>query len=168
MAGITIEIDDARVQSALASLIAALASPAEALDEIGAVLTENVRLGFHDSKDPYGRPWKAVLRGGQPLRDTGNLANSFTYRVSGDGVTIGSGLTVTYNGRRHNLADIHQFGRTIRPVKAKALRFKLNGRFATAKETTIPPRPMLPEGSWPPEWREDVLDILQRHLQEAI
>jgi len=169
MATTTIKVEDARVQNALASLVAAITAPGKALDEIGAVVTENVRLGFDESEDPYGRPWKAVLRdGGQPLRDTGNLANSFSYQVRGNAVAVGSGLTVSHNGRSHNLADIHQFGRTIVPVNAKALRFQVNGQFVTAQQVTIPPRKMLPEGGWPDEWAEDVAAIVDDYLSEAI
>lgn len=164
----TIKVEDARVQTALAALQAAIAQPQQALDEIGAVVAENVRLGFDQSEDPYGRPWKAVLRGGQPLRDTGMLANSFTHEVRGNAVAVGSNRTVTYDGRSHNLADIHQFGRTIRPVKAKLLRFKINGQFVSALETKIPARPMLPTGGWPDEWAADVAAIVDDYLAEAI
>lgn len=169
MTATTIQVDDSRVQTALAALQAAIAQPQQALDEIGAVVTENVRLGFDQSEDPYGRPWKTVRRaGGQPLRDTGLLANSFTYEVRGDAVAVGSSRTVTYDGRSHNLADIHQFGRTIRPVNAKALRFEVNGQFVTALKTTIPARPMLPADGWPDEWAADVAAIVDDYLAEAI
>ena len=165
---LTVEIDDKQVQSALSALLSAVERPEPALKRIGATLTDNIRLGFHDSQDPYGRPWKAVLReSGQPLRDAGNLMDSFTYRVTDNEVVVGSALTVEYDGRRHNLAAIHQYGATIRPVKAKALRFVINGRHIAAQKVTIPPRKMIPDRGLPDEWRDDVLDILQRHLAAA-
>lgn len=168
MSGVTVKIDDRLVLRAINSIIDAAANPSNTLSRIGAVATDLVRLGFDNSTDPYGRPWKPVLRaGGQPLRDTGNLANSWTYAVRGDAVAVGSNLTVTHDGRSHNLAAIHQHGATIRPVKAKALRFMLNGKMVTAKKTVIRPRKMLPEGGWPNDWRDDVLEIVKRDVGAA-
>ena len=163
-----IEVKDEQVIRALTALGNAIGNPEPALQKIGAVVTENIRLGFDDGSDPYGRPWKAVLRGGQPLRDTGNLANSWNPAMRGDTVAIGSNLEVEYDGRRHNLATIHQNGVTIRPRKAKALRFVVNGRHVSAQQVTIPARPMIPTKGWPDDWRDEVGGIVQRHLDGAI
>lgn len=168
MPAANIEIRDQQVLRALNALLAAADNTDGALQQIGATVTESIRLGFDDSTDPYGRPWKSVLRGGQPLRDTGNLANSWTYALRGDAVAIGSNLEVEYDGRRHNLATIHQYGATIRPRKAKALRFSVGGHWATAQAVTIPPRRMVPDRGWPDDWRDEVTDIVAAHIDGAI
>ena len=165
---LTVEIDDKQVQSALSALLSAVERPEPALQQIGVSTVENIRMGFDTSSDPYGRPWKAVLRGGQPLRDTGNLANSWTYALRGGVVAVGSQREVEYDGRRHNLATIHQYGATIRPVKAKALRFQVNGRFVTSHGVTVPARPMIPANGWPDDWRDEVSGIVADHIRRAL
>jgi phage gpG-like protein len=140
---VTITVDDKRVTDVLGKLLGALSNPHDALAEIGAVVTENVRLGFADGKDPYGRPWAPVKRGGSPLRDTGMLMNSWAYRVDGDSVVVGSNRRDPKSGAY--IATIHQFGR---------------GR--------IPARPMLPEGTWPESWARDVAEVVNDYLREAL
>lgn len=163
-----VEIDDRHVLRALNALESAASQSDRALREIGATITENIRLGFDSGADPYGRPWKAVLRkGGRPLRNTGNLANSWTYVVRDGAVSIGSNLQVDYDGRSHNLATIHQRGMTIKPRKAKALRFTVNGQTATARSVTIRARPMVPDRGWPDDWRDEVTDIIAGYIDGA-
>jgi phage gpG-like protein len=118
-----------------------------------AALTE-LRRGFRNSRDPYGKPWaELVLRDGKPLRDTGRLANSFSLRLTPNGFTIGTPIEFAY---------VHQFGATIVPVRAKALRFKPRGskRFVTLQKAVIPARKMLPEGDDLGTWREPIADAL--------
>jgi len=64
-----------------------------------------IKLGFRKGVDPYGRPWSAVLRGGQPLRDTGRLMNSFALSVLSEH-SVRVGTNVCY-------APVHQFGATV-------------------------------------------------------
>lgn len=50
---------------------------------LGQEAVTQVQLGFQASKDPYGAGWAPLKRrAGQPLRDTGRLANSFTFEAS--------------------------------------------------------------------------------------
>jgi phage gpG-like protein len=52
-----------------------------------------VQMGFRTSSDPYGVPWAPPKgRAGQPLRDTGRLAGSFTSKVTSDGFSVGSNV----------------------------------------------------------------------------
>lgn len=104
------------------------------------------QLGFRKSEDPDGKPWAPLqLRNGMPLRDTGVLANSFSSRPTDRGFVIGAGAWY---------AVVHQNGMTIRPKRAKLLRFRDRsggqrpgkGGFVFAKKVTIPPRKMVP---WP-------------------
>ena len=132
------------------------------MDEIGASMVDLIQLGFNDSKDPYGNQWDDVGRGGDPLRNTAVLMNSFNATVRGDSVVVGSNITV---GDGYNLGAIHQEGVKIKPRKAKYLKFMIGDRFVSAKEVTIPARPMIPnDQDWPAEWSDEVNEILLRHI----
>jgi phage gpG-like protein len=102
-------------------------------------------LGFEASRDPYGKAWKALrVRHGQPLLDTGRLRNSLHTYTSG--TLAGVATDVKY-------APIHQAGGVIRPVRAKALRFKgPKGWIFTKGPVTIPARPFFPTRGLPRAW----------------
>lgn len=120
-----------------------------ALVEVSRAAAEGAMGALHDrfrtATDPYGQRWKPSLRaqleGGQTLSDTGRLRRSFSVQnVSPRGFAIGT--NVIY-------AATHQFGATIRPKRARFLRFRLaggQGPLVFAKEVRIPPRPFLPTG----------------------
>lgn len=40
-------------------------------------------------------------------------------------------------------------------------------QYLLLRQVTMPARPVLPQGNLPPAWRDEVLDILQHHLQAA-
>jgi phage gpG-like protein len=124
-----------------------------------AALTQ-IQLGFRTSTAPDGSPWAPLkVRSGMPLRDTGRLANSFSARATESGIEVGTNV-------EDKIVVTHQEGRTIVPVTAKRLRFKVPGAigargrrgpssFAFAKKVTIPARPMVPsDGELPPKWRD--------------
>ena len=136
---------------------------------LGESVTENTRLAFVDGASPYGERWAPLkLRSGQPLRDTGRLANSITWDAE-DILRVGT--NVCY-------ASVHQFGATIkaRPGDAgsnscgprKGASFlHFNGIFA--KQVTIPARPFLPDSrGLPEEWREDAEDAVTEEIREAL
>jgi len=73
--------------------------------------------------------------------------------VAGRSVTLSTNL---------RYAAVHEFGATIRPVKAKALRFALpGGGFATVKQAVIPARPFM---AFDADDREDVLATVREHI----
>lgn len=162
MAGISIEVTG--LDTVLAAL-GRLANPPlrEAFDEVGQYLVSEVQQLFRAGRAPDGAPWKPSLRarieGGKTLVDRGHLRDSYTHDASDAELLVGT------NDKR---ARIHQFGGTIRPRSAPALRFVLaNGRHIAARQVTMPARPMLPQGDLPPAWRDEVLDILRHHLEAA-
>lgn len=127
-----------------------------ALVEVSRAAAEGAMGALHDrfrtATDPYGRRWepslRAQLEGGQTLSDTGRLRRSFSVQnVSPRGFAIGT--NVIY-------AATHQFGATIRPRRARFLRFRLaggrrrrkggQGPLVFAKEVRIPSRPFFPTG----------------------
>lgn len=101
---------------------------------------------FRAGTTPDGEAWAPLrLRDGQPLRDTGRLQRSMTLGdVTARGFRVGT--NVAY-------APTHQFGATIVPVSARALRFKTrDGRWHLLKKATIPARPFLPLARLPRRW----------------
>lgn len=72
-------------------------------------------LGFSGGRDPYGNRWAPLKAtrgrrvGGQPLRDTGRLQNSFNVQRTETGITIRSGVSY---------AGYHQYGTRRIPVRA--------------------------------------------------
>lgn len=83
------------------------------------------------------RTWAGKAGGGASnlIRKGVLLSSIRIVSSSAKGVTVGS-------DRKY--AAIHQLGGVIRPVKAKALVFTINGRVVRVKKVTIPARPFFP------------------------
>lgn len=68
----------------------------------GAAALKQLSDGFRANRNPYGQPWdKLKKRQGQILRDTGRLANSFSYSAGATGFRFGTDV---------NYAVYHQYG----------------------------------------------------------
>jgi len=134
--------------------------------QVGHEAVNQVRLGFREGRDPYGKAWEPLkLRAGTPLRNKGILGNSFSAQPDGDGFAV-----VSSDKRM----KVHQKGMTIVPKTAKALRFRgvsyvagsrrrangsrignrrVYGPWIFRKKVVIPARPMIPEpGTMSPIW----------------
>lgn len=81
-----------------------------------------VRIGFRQSRTPYGETWKALLhRQGKPLMDTGRMRNSFSrqdvtargFRVDTDVVYAG---THQYGSEKRSVPQ-----RTMMPISSRGL-----------------------------------------------
>ena len=170
-----VKIEDVNVGIALDAFAAATSNRRQMLQGVGRRLLTRIRDGFRQSKDPWGQAWAPPrLRNGQPLRDTGRLANSFTVQSDNDQVTVGT--NVCY-------AVVHQFGATITaqsptgsnvcgytPKGAPFLVFRTPGGFARKKQVKIPRRAMLPitqggQAELPDSWAADVVTEIQTHLR---
>jgi phage gpG-like protein len=162
------EVKAAAVQKALKDL-AGTQAVRDALNALGRVLVERIRLGFRTSTDPYGVPWPPlVLRAGQPLVDTGLLRKSIGYRVLDDR-SIEIGTNVQY-------APVQQFGAVIKPIKGKYLRVPFKGSaggqspigYLFLKKAVIPARRFMPiEGGQvvlPGSWAASALSAMERAL----
>lgn len=140
--------NDAPVRRRLADMAARVADMQPALREIGETLKANIQMGFRDGADPWGRSWDPLRhRQGQPLRDTGQLMNSISWRLSGrQGVQIGPSDNA-------GKSRMHQFGGISR------------GAFYGAR---IPARPYLPirdsHVDLPQAWAVEVLEIVDEHI----
>ncbi len=129
---------------------------------------------FATATDPRGQPWKPSLRaqleGGQTLSDTGRLRRSFSVRATGSwGFTIGTNV---------RYAAPHQFGATIVPKRARALRFRLaggrgrrkggKGRWVTAARVTLPARPFFPRGNDLGRYAPHMAEAIQAYLKKTL
>lgn len=140
---------------------------------LGRKLRTRVQLAFRSGRDPYGTPWRPLkFRSGQPLRDTGQLANSIGFDADADSVTIGTNVRT---------APVHQFGATIEAGKpphigldgkmtkgSPVLIFRAGGGVIYAKRVVIPPRPFLPAQGLPDEWEGDIVERFNAMLDAAI
>lgn len=115
---------------------------------------------FRAEKDPEGKRWKPSIRarqeGGKTLTKTAKLKTSIRSTASAAGFAVGT------NDIR---AATLQFGdeRTIHPRRGPVLRFKVDGKWVSAKEVhiKIPARPFLGISE------EDDKEI-QKALEEAL
>lgn len=145
MAGVTLEVDDDQVRAALGALVGAGRDPAPALKNIGFAWVQSTRDRFLAQQSPSGAAWAplnpayaAGKRGPGILRElgmAGGLMGSIHHQVP-DSRTLLVGTNKVQ-------AAVHQFGATIRPVRAKALVFRLGGRLVFAGAVRIPARPYL-------------------------
>jgi phage virion morphogenesis protein len=155
MVAITVQVDDAQVRAAFNRLVQRGENPHAYLGAIGDALANSTRLRFHDGKGPSGLPWRAVLRGGRPLRNTGvHLMNAVSHRVEGNSVRVGVPPA---------WGSVHQFGATIRAKGAGYLRFRIGQQWVSKKSVTIPARPFLGISL---DDRAEIVDILRSRLLE--
>ncbi len=143
MAGLSAEItfDDRRVVEALDRLRMLDRDAKPLLDAIGTGLVASTEARFQSGTAPDGTPWAPLnpayaefRRPGPTLVQSSALMRSITFRAGYHTLRIGSPLIY---------AGVHQWGATIRPVRAKALAFQMGGHLVLARKVTIPARPYL-------------------------
>lgn len=140
MAGVSFSIGvDDGVGFALQAAANAAIDLTPAMRDIAGHLASAARNRFETGTSPLGIPWKksarAIEEGGQTLVDTSDLRDSIKPNWGRDFAEAGPQA----NGGARRYAAIHQFGGTIRPRKARALRF--GGRLVS--QVVIPARPYL-------------------------
>ena len=129
--------------------------------------------------------------GGKPLTEHGHLRDSYTHDFDDRELVVGS------NDKRARLLNFGGVVRPRRakylsvPLTKSASEYSsprkyperlhvvetADGLFLAPddgpmayillRSITMPARPVLPQGDLPPDWRDEVLDILQHHLQAA-
>lgn len=134
--------------------------------DINAEIAEQLRtstvMRFQTEKDPEGKSWRTSIRarerGGKTLTETARLKTSILATSDHTGLAVGTNTIY---------AAAHQFGdeRTVRPKKAKVLRFQVHGKWISAKEVhlKIPARPFLGLSE---EDQEFIQDVLEAALKE--
>ena len=148
----------------LDKIIAACSDGKPAMNTIGRVLSNRIKLGFKNSKSPYGQKWKPLIsRQGQPLVNTGRLRESITYIADDHSVQVGTNLIQ---------AKVHQFGAVIRPRTAKTLRFMIGNRVIYTDKAVIPARPYMPivgnNVVLPQDWLKATVKALQDHIESQL
>lgn len=119
--------------------------------------------GFIDQRDPYGKPWeKLTSRDGQALRNRGLMLAS----AHADARPGGSQLIVDQGHPK-----THNYGATIMPRAARALRFMVRGAAVFAQQVIIPKRQMVPDrvhglGLWGAAIRRDINELVRLTLQK--
>lgn len=184
---INVEVRDSGVQKLLRRLAASVRDLKPAMAEIGDNLSNNIRMGFKSSRDPWGGRWKSLSQSGimgrlghrknsfgkrgkisaagrgyltggvQPLLDTGALRSSITYQATGNSVVVGTNL---------KYARTHQFG-------AKQGQYGRTRRNSPIPWGNIPARPFMPISSagradLPVGWRDEIADVLIRRLMASV
>lgn len=194
---VSIETSGEGAERKLQQLLGATKS-SELYSSVGAGLKTLVDLGFKSGRDPWGQQWAPLKfrglrrsdnggklsrtgreqkaankagRPGQPLRDTGRLQRSITYKPEPDGVTVGTNLRAKSGA---SIPAVHQFGAVILPKKGKFLTFPgPNGTMVFAKKSVIPRRAFLPLNEsgavvLPQSWASSVVARVRAYLLRSV
>lgn len=194
MAGTRIEVTGLTTVAAILGQLADF-DPAPAYDEMGQYIVSEITQEFRDGKGPDGEPWEASRRaadgGGKTLVDRGHLRDSYTSQVTADGLAVGSNdkrarlhqfggvvrpkralyLSIPLTPAAGEYSSPRQFPEPLHVIETEKGAFLATAdgtpQYSLRRSVTMPARPVLPEGDLPPAWREEVLDIVQAHLEGA-
>jgi len=157
---ITIQADSSPIEAILNQLGNFESLKNQLFDEIGAGLVDSVQHRFLTGTDVDGNPWKiswrARMQGGETLRDTGRLMNSYTHNVLSSGVEVGT--DVAYAPHLH-------YGATILPKNGQYITFAVGGQYRKVKQSVLPPRTQLGINA---EDEVMILDIVGSFIDEHL
>lgn len=157
---ITIQADSSPIEAVLKQLGSFESLKNQLFDEIGAGLVDSVQHRFLTGTDVDGNPWKiswrARMQGGETLRDTGRLMNSYTHNVLSSGVEVGT--DVVYAPHLH-------YGATILPKNGQYITFAVGGQYRKVKQSVLPPRTQLGINA---EDEVMILDIVGSFIDEHL
>ncbi len=157
---ITIQADSSPIEAVLNQLGNFDSLKDRLFDEIGAGLVDSVQHRFLTGTDVDGNPWKvswrARMQGGETLRDTGRLMNSYTHNVLSNGVEVGT--DVVYAPHLH-------YGATILPKNGQYITFAVGGQYRKVKQSVLPPRTQLGINA---EDEVMILDIVGSFIDEHL
>jgi len=145
MVSIRIQSDIGAARAVLGRYKETAQNPRPLMDIAGGILENSIRDRFRTSRGPGGVPWKPSQRviqggGGRTLIDKGGLLASITHVAEDHSVEVG----VIAKTPSAKFAYVHQFGATIRPVRARMLVFTgPDGHKVFAHAVTIPARPFV-------------------------
>ena len=157
---ITIGSNSSAIDEVMRNLLNIDAERGELYEDIGLALTTSVQERFIGGLDVDGNPWKiswrARMQGGQTMRDTGRLMNSYTYNVLSSGVEVGT--NVFYAPYLH-------FGATILPKTGQYITFAVGGQYRRVRQVVNPPRTQLGINS---QDEEMILNIVGSFIDEYL
>jgi phage virion morphogenesis protein len=140
MAGASFKMDFSRANRVLGRAAAKIAERQELAEALGEQLVSSTIERFETGTGPDGEQWhpsaRAEAENGKTLVDNGHLKGSINYEASPAAVAVGT--------TDETKGAIHQFGGTIKPKKAGALKFSVPwGGFVQAKQVKMPARPYI-------------------------
>ncbi|NOJ67229.1 phage virion morphogenesis protein [Acinetobacter indicus] len=157
---ITIQADSSPIEAVLKQLGNFDSLKNQLFDEVGAGLVNSIQHRFLTGTGVDGNPWKiswrARMQGGETLRDTGRLMNSYTHNVLSSGVEVGT--DVAYAPHLH-------YGATILPKNGQYITFAVGGQYRKVKQSILPPRTQLGLDA---EDEAMVLDIVGSFIDEHL
>lgn len=181
MAGthITIEVDDRALRQAIGELLAQIADPRPALEEIGEVLTQSTKRRFATETDPEGNRWaensdvtllRHLERGKGVYTKKGNLSAKGARRIGGKKILTDSGdlgdlITWQMAGPKALAVGSDRFYAAVQQFGAAKGAFGKTTRNAPIPWGDIPPRPFLGLSD---EDGERVVEILRDYLGQAV
>jgi phage virion morphogenesis protein len=160
-ATLTVKNDLPKLQPLFKQLAELGAKPQPLLQKIAFYGENSTRERFDTQTDPSGNKWVESLRaritGGKTLTKDGHL---------GDSITSAADDKQAEWGTNRIYAAVHQFGATIKPKNAKALRFQVPGLgWFNKQEVEIPARPFLGVSD---DDQDEILDLVERHISDLI
>ena len=157
---ITIRADSSPIEAVLKQLGSFDTLKSQLFDEIGAGFVNSIQHRFLTGTGVDGNPWKiswrARIQGGETLRDTGRLMNSYTYNVLSSGVEVGT--DVEYAPHLH-------YGATILPKSGQYITFAVGGQYRKVKQSILPPRTQLGIDA---EDEDSILNIVGSFIDEHL
>ena len=157
---ITIQADSSPIEAVLKQLGSFDSLKAQLFDEIGAGLVNSIQHRFLTGTGVDGNPWKiswrARMQGGETLRDTGRLMNSYTHNVLSNGVEVGTNV---------EYAPYLHYGATILPKNGQYITFAVGGQYRKVKQAILPPRTQLGINA---EDETMILDIVGSFIDEHL
>lgn len=131
--------------------------PEPMLEGIARLLQQQTRRRIEEEKvGPNGERWPANSGRTSTLFREGHLSRSIDYQVSGNQITLGSGLIY---------AAIHQYGGPIVAKNAAALAFRIGNAFVRVKKVQMPARPYLGLSA---ENRAEIIDEVAAYIRRLI
>lgn len=147
-------LDDADLRARLAAAQENATDLRPGLRGVGRAGVGQTRRRFLNGRDPEGRPWKkGRKKTGQTLIASGLLLRSI-HSPEPEPNAVEWGSNRIYAG-------VHQDGATIRPRTAKALRFRVEGRWVSVQKVDIPKRAYLGVN---PENAAEFTEIMLGHV----
>lgn len=143
-----VDVQNARVVSALSSIASRLGDLSPAMRSIAATMEERVRRRFASETDPEGKRWTphapATLKsypkqGNRRILDRyGDMLRSLNSRSDRASATIGfSAVTPSRNGQRTAYAIYHEFGTTKMPARKMLFSNPDKGEIAKPDEDAV-------------------------------
>ncbi len=125
-----------RLRSDLRRMTDVLKDPTGLYQRAGSIMVDTVIPMAFRNKGYPGVPWAPVIRDGRdasPLRDTGALLESITFKATTKDLVVGAPATF-------KRAKLHQYGGTIVPTKAKWLAIPVAPPLSPAERRAWKPR----------------------------